>query len=71
MVILYLILNLLLTHALTDHFGEPQTEMGVFLSRACRSVWNSVFDLLINLISLKSPSQLRYLFTRFGTGSPS
>lgn len=54
-----------------DHDSEPQTEMGVFLSKTCRSVWNSVFDRLINLISLKSPSQLRYLFPRFGTGSPS
>lgn len=39
-----------------DHDSEPQTEMGVFLSKTCRSVWNSVFDRLINLISLKSPS---------------
>ena len=54
-----------------DHDSEPQTEMGVFLSKTSRSVWNSVFDRLINLISLKSPSQLCYLFPRFGTGSPS
>lgn len=39
-----------------DHDSEPQTEMGVFLSKTYRSVWNSVFDRLINLISLKSPS---------------
>ena len=37
-----------------DHDGEPQTEMGVFLSKTCRSVWNSVFDRLINLIRLKA-----------------
>ena len=52
MIILYLILNLLLTHAMIDHDSEPQTEMGVFLSKACRSVWNSVFDRLIDLISI-------------------
>ena len=53
-----------------DHDSEPQTEMGVFLSKACRSVWNSVFDRLIDLILpitirlLKVNKISRFLLTR-------